>query len=178
MIETRTEREAKGRALALGLLVAAFMAACVLLTASPAHAKTFGVNSTKDREDERPGNGRCSTGVRIQHKDGGIELECTLRAAIQEANATTQADTINFGILRRRGTTCATSKICTISPATPLPQVTEPATINGYSQPGSSPNTATTGTNAVLKIVLDGSNAGSSAVGLYSRGRTPPCKGS
>jgi len=78
------------------------------------------VNSTKDRVDERPGNGRCSTGVRIVHKDGGIEQECTLRAAIQEANATTEADTINFGILRRKGTNCtAKTKVCTISPRPP-----------------------------------------------------------
>jgi CSLREA domain-containing protein len=168
MIGTKTEREARGKALALGLLLAALMAASFLLTASPAYAKTLTVNSTKDRVDERPGNGRCSTGVIIQHQDGAIERECTLRAAIQEANATTEADTINFGILSRRGTNCdATTKVCTISPASPLPKITEPVTINGYSQPGASVNTATTGTNAVLKIVLDGSKAPDDAIGLY-----------
>ena len=179
MIAMKTEqREAKGKALALGLLLAALMVASFLLTASPAYAKTLTVNSTKDRVDERPGNGRCSTGVIIQHKRGGIERECTLRAAIEEANATTEADTINFGILRRRGTNCsATTKVCTISPASPLPKITEPVTINGYSQPWASVNTATTGTNAVLKIVLNGSNAGSTATGLYVTGSNSTVKG-
>src|SRR5215210_2418367 len=41
MIGTKTEqREAKGKALALGLVVAAVMAACLLLVAKPAHAAT------------------------------------------------------------------------------------------------------------------------------------------
>jgi trimeric autotransporter adhesin len=179
MIATKTEqREAKGKALATGLLVAALMVACLLLAATPAHAKTFGVNSTKDREDERPGNGRCSTGVRIVHKDGGIEPECTLRAAIQEANATTQADTINFNILRRKGTNCdANTRVCTISPSSQLPAITEPVTISGYSQPGAKVNTATTGTNAVLKIVIDGSKAPRDAIGLLVTGSNVTVKG-
>ena len=43
MISTKTEhRVAKGKALALGLLVAAFMAAGLLLVAEPAHAVTTG----------------------------------------------------------------------------------------------------------------------------------------
>ena len=159
-------------------LLLTLVTACLLLTAGPAHARTFGVNSTKDRADERPGNGRCSTGVRIVHRDGGIELECTLRAAIQEANATDGADAINFGIARRAGTNChAVTRVCTISPLSSLPKITQPATVNGYSQPGSRPNTATTGTNAALKIVLDGSRAGSSAVGLYVTGSRTTVRG-
>lgn len=45
MIATKTERGAKGKTLALGLLVAALMAAWALLTAQPASAETF-TNST------------------------------------------------------------------------------------------------------------------------------------
>jgi CSLREA domain-containing protein len=154
----------------------------VLFMAGEAHADTFFVNSTKDRVDERPGDGLCFTGVRIVHDDGGIEGECTLRAAIQEANAVAGADTINFGILSTEDSNCnATTGVCTISPASALPTITRVATINGYSQPGASVNTATTGTNADLKIVLDGSNAGSSPSapvdGLYVTARSTTIRG-
>jgi len=173
-----------GRGGLLAALATLLVLATIVAAASPGEAKklqapkTFSVNSTQDRGDERPGNGRCYTGIRIVHEDGGIEPECTLRAAIEEANATIKTDTINFGILSRRGTNCdATTKVCTISPASPLPKITDPVTINGYSQPGASVNTATTGTNAVLKIVLNGSNAGSTATGLYVTGSNSTVKG-
>jgi CSLREA domain-containing protein len=52
-----------------------FGIACIL--ASPLHAATFTVNATDDRRDATPGDGICDTG-------GGT---CTLRAAVQEANA-------------------------------------------------------------------------------------------
>jgi hypothetical protein len=54
----------------------------------------------------------------------------------------------------------------TISPLTPLPAIIGGVTIDGYSQPGASANTLITGTNAVLQIVLDGTNAGAGANGL------------
>jgi len=47
----------------------------------------------------------------------------------------------------------------TITPATALPQITAPCVIAGYSQPGSSVNTVAQGTNAVLKIEINGSDA-------------------
>jgi CSLREA domain-containing protein len=168
MISTKTEREAKGRALAPGLLVAALLAMLLLGAADSARAAaTFFVNTTNDRVDENPGDGSCYTGVRILHEDGFLEEECTLRAAIQEANAFPGADTINFFILSTEDSNCnATTNVCTISPASTLPTITDAATINGYSQPGASANTVTTGTNAELKIELNGANAGSSSSGL------------
>jgi CSLREA domain-containing protein len=81
-------------ALPSGLLLAALMVACLLLTAEPAHAATFTVNSTADREDENAGYGSCFTGVLLVE----VGMECTLRAAIQEANQTLRADTINIAI--------------------------------------------------------------------------------
>src|SRR5262249_49054309 len=42
----------------------------------------------------------------------------------------------------------------TITPPTPLPPVTDPVTIDGYTQSGSSSNTLTFGDDAVLKIVV------------------------
>jgi len=48
----------------------------------------------------------------------------------------------------------------TIQPHSPLPKIQIPITFDGYSQPGSSENTAFTGSNAVIAIELDGSFAG------------------
>jgi parallel beta-helix repeat protein len=54
----------------------------------------------------------------------------------------------------------------TISPASPLPTITDPVIIDGYTQPGASSNTLAIGSNAVLLIELNGANAGSDANGL------------
>lgn len=99
--------------------------------------QTYTVNSTLDTPDPAPGNGICGA-------SGG---PCTLRAAIQEANAQAGADTINFNI--------PGGGVKTITPTLELPTITSPVTINGYTQPGSSPATATT--NAALSIELKGS---------------------
>ena len=79
--------------------------------------------------------------------DGGTG---SLRWAIGQANANAGADTINFNI--------PGGGLATITPASQLPDITGPTTINGYSQPGSSPNTLPTGDNAVLRVRLDGTN--------------------
>jgi hypothetical protein len=78
----------------------------------------------------------------------------TLRQAIIDANAAAGADTIEFNIVG--------SGVHTITPATALPQITGPVTIDGYTQPGASPNTngPDLGTNAVLLIEIDGTNTG------------------
>jgi large repetitive protein len=54
------------------------------------YAATFIVNSTADRVDNNPGDGKCDTGQSIPQG----KPECTLRAAIQETNALAGADTI------------------------------------------------------------------------------------
>jgi CSLREA domain-containing protein len=68
-----------GRGLLFGTLLLA------LCPAALAHAATFTVDSTADATDAAPGNGTCATAAGA----------CTLRAAIQEANALAGADTIN-----------------------------------------------------------------------------------
>jgi hypothetical protein len=83
----------------------------------------------------------------------------SLRQAIFAANAHPGHDTITFAI--------AGSGVHVISPASPLPDITDPVAIDGYSQPGASPNTMAVGDNAVLLIQLDGSNAGLGANGLH-----------
>jgi CSLREA domain-containing protein len=116
-----------------------------------AAALTYTVNRIGDAADLSAGNGKCDS-------SSASGLQCTLRAAIQEANAHSGADTIRFGI---------TSSSKVIRPTSALPTITEKLTINGYSQSGSSANTLATGDNAVLKIVVDGTNAGASATGLF-----------
>ena len=79
----------------------------------------------------------------------------TLRQAILDANGHPGADTIAFNI--------AGSGVQTIAPASALPAITDPVTVNGYSQPGSLVNTNPTGQglNTVLRIEIDGTSAGS-----------------
>src|SRR5215210_1900846 len=138
----------------LALLVAASIG--VFLAAKPAHAATtFTVNSTGDGGDDNPGNGSCFTGTLIAGSGVQLVKECTLRAAIQEANATTGADTINFNI-----PSTGVNKISVgHQGCCRLPAIIGQVTRDGYSQPGSMPNTLASGNNATPKIELDGTNA-------------------
>jgi hypothetical protein len=124
-------------------------------------ASTFVVNKIGNGADLTPGNGKCDVST-------NMGLQCTLKAAIQEANALAGADTINFNI---------TSASKTIQPPSQLPQITQAVTINGYSQSGASANTQAIGNDAVLKIVLDGVNAPSTATGLRLTGTGVVVKG-
>ena len=78
--------------------------------------------------------------------DGGAG---SLRQAIISANANPGVDTINFNL---------PAGVQTLTPGTPLPTITDPVIINGYSQFGSSQNTQADGDNALLTIEIDGSN--------------------
>jgi len=84
---------------------------------------TYTVNSTGDASDEDTGDGLCDTGGLV-----GGDPECTLRAAIQQANATAGADAVEFAI--------AGSPPHTIAPASALPAITEALAIDGGTQPG------------------------------------------
>ncbi len=79
---------------------------------------------------------------------------CTLRAAIEEANNTPGSNTIEFNI--------PGAGVRTIQPVSGLPSIIETVIIDGYSQPGSQPNTAVSPEplNGTLLIELDGTNAG------------------
>jgi hypothetical protein len=73
----------------------------------------------------------------------------SLRQAILDANASSGADDITFMI--------PGSGEQVIKLATELPAITEPLTINGYTQPGTSRNTLSEGFNAAIAIFIDGS---------------------
>ena len=63
-----------------------------LLTAPPAWADTFQVNTIADRVDANIGDGVCTD----------ARGRCSLRAAVQEANSNPDADTITLGAVRCR----------------------------------------------------------------------------
>ena len=83
----------RGIAAALPVIAAFIGAVCI----TPAEAATFNVDSSLDAADADPGNGICSTSAGV----------CTLRAAVQEANALVGKDTVNVPA----GTYPVTSKI-------------------------------------------------------------------
>ena len=70
----------------------------------------------------------------------------SLRQAIINANSTTGADAINF----------VGSGLLHIMLVTPLPDITEAVTIDGYTEIGASANNAVLGTNATLMVEIDG----------------------
>lgn len=83
----------------------------------------------------------------------------SLRQAIADANGNPGADTIAFNI--------PGAGVHTISPLTVLPLITDPVTIDGYSQPGANQNSLAVGDDAVLLIEISGASvAGSFTDGL------------
>ena len=105
--------------------------------------------------------------------------QCTLRAAIQEANQTIGPDTITFQLPDNPNIPGAEVK--TIQPTSELPKITERVIIDGYTQNGASPNTLAKGTNAEILIELDGSlaetNARNSLDGLHVSASNTVVKG-
>ena len=99
------------------------------------------VNSTGDEGDTSPGNGFCSTGGEVNG-----EAECTLRAAIEEANASAERTSILFNI--------PGSAPYAISVGRPLPAILNPVTITGPEYTG------------LPEVIIDGVLAGASASGL------------
>jgi hypothetical protein len=140
----------------------------LVLSSGPADAATtFSVNKTSDAKDRRISDSVCDTS-RLRGK------QCTLRAAIQESNDTSGADTIKFNI---GGTTSVKTINVGSTGLRALPIITGPVTINGYTQPGASENTLATGNDAVLKIQLNGTNSGFGANGLEVTASNSTIKG-
>ncbi len=109
----------------LGLLLS-------LLAAGLSYATTFTVTDTSDASS------------------GG-----SLRAAIISANAVSGPHTITFNIPAATDPNCvAATGVCTISLLSALPFITQIVTIDGYTQPGATPNTnpPNLGTNAALRV--------------------------
>jgi CSLREA domain-containing protein len=133
---------AKGKACRVAFALFALFAltgARMVVGAAPAAAAggTYVVTSTDDT-----GGGTLCQGSQ----------PCTLRAAIQRANRDGGASRIEFNIPNPGPHTI------TIGSGAPLEGLFEgfPTTIDGYTQPGSSPNSHSEISNAVLMVQLDG----------------------
>jgi hypothetical protein len=104
------------------------------------------VNLTSDEADANTANSTCDTDL------VAAGAQCTLRAAIQQANAYDgiDADLIRFDI--------PGGGVDRIAPLDFLPNITSPTIVDGYSQPGSSVNTQGLGRgdNAKVRIELSG----------------------
>ncbi len=139
----RKHLEGRLTASALGLWVAAS------LCTAPLAAATFTVNSVGDASDldaAGTSDGLCDA-------DAGGAVECTLRAAIQEANATAALDTIEFDISGCPGDICVIELVSTNL----LPDIVEPVVIDGSTQPGNaSVCTLAIHDRPAYRIVLDG----------------------
>lgn len=85
------------------------------------------VNSAEDLPDLDPGDGICDTGRLLP--DGSPE--CTLRAAIEEANETLGLQFIRFAVTDAEG---AVLPSASIFPETPLPVIRSQVIIDGFSQ--------------------------------------------
>jgi CSLREA domain-containing protein len=164
------------RTLAFWLLALLVAASIGVLAAKPAYADTFFVNSKEDENDlDFPGgtfdgssDGNCDVTLSIAGP------QCTLRAAIQTANANNNAPTVDLISFDIPG-----DGPHTIAPASEeLPTIEEPVTIDGYTQgERTSPttddakeNTRASGMNADLRIELRGASANEGSNGLTSAG--------
>lgn len=108
-------------------------AAILALATTTASAATFVVTTTADTNDT-------------------CDADCSLREAITAANGSAGPHTIAFNI--------PGGGVRTITLASALPNITQRVTIDGYTQPGSSPNTNATGAiNAVPLIEVKGSGS-------------------
>ena len=127
---------------AMLLLVGLLVAAPPLAPAAEAQANgSLVVDSTGDGGDADPGDGRCRT-------SSGT---CTLRAAIQQANATPGPNEIGFAL---------PGGVQRISPGSALPALVDTSggtRIDGYTQSGATANTHGTASNARILIELVGS---------------------
>ena len=139
------------------------------------------VNSTDDDGDASPGDGSCDTG---QLNSGGTP-ECTVRAAIEEANALAGVDTIAFDLPTTETgyTTAGVTPRWIIAPGSALPAITETLNIDGSTQTGWQPNTAALADPAtsVLTVEIDGSAlrpapTGSTSTPAATDHRCGPCR--
>lgn len=105
---------------------------------------SYVVNTTSDTADANAGDGICDTDL------GTGGNQCSLRAAIQESNASVgDEDTIEFNIMG--------PGVQTIVPTSALPAISDPVLIDGYTQPGSA--VATGGSPATILIEINGTNS-------------------
>jgi CSLREA domain-containing protein len=143
--------QAPGRTRPRRRRTASVAAALALLLARSSEAALFVVNSSADADD-----GRCD-----------IDSGCTLREAINAANATPGRDQIIFLVRPLDG------RVKTIQPRAPLPLLSDPdgTVLNGLTQPGSQANARSDGaSDARLLVEINGALAGAPVNGIVVTG--------
>ncbi len=114
-------------------------------------------------------------GTQFAHGDTYLVTNTTdggpgsLRQAIMDANGHANInpqtpDNISFAI--------PVAGLQSIIPASVLPTITDPVVIDGYTQPGSVPNTLAVGDNSVHLVELNGNNAAFKALIITAGGST------
>lgn len=134
-----------------------------------AAGNTFVVNSSGTASDKKPGDGDCYTGGTAPNGDA----ECTLRAAIQESNASSGKDTINFNVRNSDGS-CPSLVTINTPPTLVIDDSTNAGvTIDGYTQCGASQNNQSIQGNAVIKVEIRGpQTSGSVGINIKSSNNT------
>ncbi len=112
-------------------------------TTGPAYGASFVVDSTTNASDSDTGDNACNDG----------SGNCSLRAAIMQANALTGPDQITFNIAGCGGP-------CIITPDTPFPFITDPVVIDATTNPGFDPG------DHVPAVILNGALLGGTVDGL------------
>ena len=132
------------------------LAALLLVAAFPATATTFTVNRLDDLPDASPGDGSCAIST-------GSPNKCTLRAAIEEANANgnpAQTDQIQFSL----------GLIVINISGTPLPTITERLIIDGRTAPSYNGSATETAGAPPSVYINGGSLTGTTADGFRING--------
>ncbi|NQW16696.1 MAG: CSLREA domain-containing protein [Chloroflexi bacterium] len=93
---------------------------------------------------------------------------CSLRDAIEAVNSSGELSRVEFNVPIDDPGYSATTETFLIRPTAPLPAITAPVTIDGYTQPGSVMNTGllAIGPSTQLKIELNGTGVGTTTPGL------------
>jgi CSLREA domain-containing protein len=120
---------------------------CLVAFATESRAATFIVNATGDQSDTNAGDGVCVTNAG----------NCSLRAAIQEANAFPGVDNIHFSI--------SGAGVHTITPGSNYPFIGESVTIEGRTQGG-------VGYIGVPLIQINGQNTLTTGIEIRGGGST------
>jgi len=130
-----------------GAVAPSVRASAAVFAVALSPARTFTVTSVADTPDQAPGNGLCAD----------ASGACTLRAALTESNWQAGQSLVNFNL---PGTAPVTIQLGSALPG--LGTSNGSVYIDGYSQPGSRPNDAPRGTNAIPGVELRGPGSSTS----------------
>lgn len=133
-------------------------AAGLLLTAATYLASAATVTVTSASDPGANGDGLCTLREAINSVNGG---GVGSTGCVNSGGAFGTADEIDFDIPGDAGS------VQTITPTSALPPLTKPVYINGYTQGDASPNTLAVGSDAKLRIEIDGSSLPSGSILQY-----------